>query len=137
MPTPDPTAAPRTWMPPLSQLSVVTAFSRDTMVQSGVTGIWAVHPAVDLSCRRGDKVLAIGDGIVIGAGQDQRQGAWLRIDHGDGVTADYAGMALAADYLPGDQVEIGAVIGISPSLVRMRLSRITEKLRKQMKKRNE
>ena len=32
--------------------------------------------------------------------------------------------------------EIGAVIGISPSLVRMRLSRITEKLRKQMKKRN-
>ena len=31
--------------------------------------------------------------------------------------------------------EIGAVIGISPSLVRMRLSRITEKLRKQMKKR--
>jgi len=33
--------------------------------------------------------------------------------------------------------EIGAAIGISPSLVRMRLSRITEKLRKQMKKRNE
>ena len=33
--------------------------------------------------------------------------------------------------------EIGAVIGISPSLVRMRLSRINEKLRNQMKKRNE
>lgn len=33
--------------------------------------------------------------------------------------------------------EIGAVIGISPSLVRMRLSRINEKLRSQMKKRNE
>ena len=33
--------------------------------------------------------------------------------------------------------EIGAVIGISPSLVRMRLSRINEKLRKQMEKRNE
>ena len=33
--------------------------------------------------------------------------------------------------------EIGALLGISPSLVRMRLSRITEKLRKQMKKRNE
>ena len=33
--------------------------------------------------------------------------------------------------------EIGAVIGISPSLVRMRLSRITEKLRSQMNKRNE
>ena len=33
--------------------------------------------------------------------------------------------------------EIGAVLGISPSLVRMRLSRINEKLRKQMKKRNE
>ena len=30
--------------------------------------------------------------------------------------------------------EIGALLGISPSLVRMRLSRITEKLRKQMKK---
>ena len=33
--------------------------------------------------------------------------------------------------------EIGAVIGISPSLVRMRLSRINEKLRNRMKKRNE
>ena len=31
-------------------------------------------------------------------------------------------------------VEIAEIIGISPSLVRMRLSRITEKLRKQMKK---
>lgn len=30
--------------------------------------------------------------------------------------------------------EIGALLGISPSLVRMRLSRIIEKLRKQMKK---
>ena len=33
--------------------------------------------------------------------------------------------------------EIAEIIGISPSLVRMRLSRINEKLRKQMKKRNE
>ena len=33
--------------------------------------------------------------------------------------------------------EIGETIGISPSLVRMRLSRINEKLRNRMKKRNE
>ena len=33
--------------------------------------------------------------------------------------------------------EIGEAIGISPSLVRMRLSRINEKLRNRMKKRNE
>ena len=110
-PTPAPTPAPRAWAPPLSRISVMTAFSRETMVHSGVTGIWAVHPAVDLSCQRGEKVFAIGDGTVLGAGQDQRQGAWLRIDHGDGVTAYYAGMALTADYLPGDTVELGAVIG--------------------------
>ena len=36
-----------------------------------------------------------------------------------------------------EAVEIAEIIGISPSLVRMRLSRITEKLRNQMKNENE
>lgn len=109
--TPSPTEAPHIWHPPLAEISVLTPFSLDTMIESGITGLWAVHPAVDLACQRGEKVYAIGDGTVLSAGQDKLQGVWLQIDHGDGVTALYAGMALTADYLPGDAVQFGAVIG--------------------------
>lgn len=109
--TPAPTEAPRQWGLPLDEIVVLTPFSRETMVQSGVTGVWAVHPGVDLSCQRGEKVYAIGDGTVLAAGQDKLQGAWLEIDHGDGVEVLYAGMALTADYIAGDAVRSGAVIG--------------------------
>lgn len=110
-PIPAPTKVPRQWGLPLDEIIVLTPFSRETMVQSGVTGVWAVHPGVDLSCQRGEKVYAIGDGTVLAAGQDRLQGAWLEIDHGDGVEVLYAGMALTADYLAGDSVRSGAVIG--------------------------
>lgn len=109
--TPAPTEAPRTWSAPLAEISLLTPFCADTMVQSGVTGLWAVHPAVDLACQRGEKVYAIGDGTILSAGQDKLQGVWLEIDHGDGVTALYAGLALTADYQAGDAVQSGAVIG--------------------------
>lgn len=110
-PTPAPTESPRQWGLPLDRIIVLTPFSRETMVQSGVTGVWAVHSGVDLSCQRGDKVYAVGDGIVLAAGQNRLQGAWLNIDHGDGVEVLYAGMAMTADYLAGDAVRAGAVIG--------------------------
>ncbi len=110
-PTPAPTKVPRQWGLPLDEIIVLTLFSREIMVQSGVTGVWAVHPAVDLACQRGEKVYAIADGTVLAAGQDKLQGAWLQIDHGEDVQVLYAGMALTADYLAGDSVRSGAVIG--------------------------
>ncbi len=105
------TTAPRQWASPLEQAEVLRGFSADCMVQSGLTGIWAIHDAVDLAAVRGGKVRAISDGAVTEHGQDELLGAWLRIDHGDGMEAFYAGMALGGAFLTGDDVRIGDVIG--------------------------
>ena len=109
--TPAPTETPCNWVRPLDEISVIQPFSSEKMVYSSVTGIWAVHTAVDLACQSGDKVYAISDGEVISAGIDKLKGAWLEIDHDNGITALYAGMMLTADYIAGDTVRSGAVIG--------------------------
>lgn len=110
-PAPSPTQTPRPWHMPLDEYSVLRPFDADSMVQSGITGIWAVHDAVDLAAERGAAVCALADGVVLAAGDDQLQGVWLLIDHSDGVEALYAGLALHADYRPGDRVFAGDRIG--------------------------
>lgn len=113
-PSPVPTETPRPWTPPLDEITVLRPFDADSMVQSGVTGIWAIHDAVDLATQRGAKVYAIADGVVLSTGKDQLQGVWLLIDH-SGTEALYAGLALQADYLPGDKVFSGDMIGYTGS----------------------
>lgn len=110
-PSPAPTEAPRMWNPPLDEISIARPFDADSMVQSGITGIWAIHDAVDLAAKRGAKVYATADGIVLSVGNDQLRGVWLLIDHGDGIEALYAGLSMQADYRPGDKVFAGDVIG--------------------------
>lgn len=110
-PSPAPTEAPHVWHPPLDEISIVRPFDADSMVQSGITGIWAIHDAVDLVARRGTKVYAMSDGVVLANGNDQLQGVWLLIDHNSGIEALYAGLAIQTDYLPGDKVFAGDVIG--------------------------
>lgn len=109
-PSPAPTKMPRQWTPPLDEIIVLRPFDEDSMVQSGVTGIWAIHDAVDLAAKRGAKVYAMTDGVVLSTGEDQLQGVWLLIDHSD-IEALYAGLALQADYRSGDKVFSGDVIG--------------------------
>lgn len=110
-PAPTPTATPRVWTAPVAEVTVLTPFCRDTMVESSIPGVWAVHAAVDLACRRGEPILAMADGTVLDGGQDRLRGAWLQIDHGDGVSVLYAGLTMTADYIAGDRVRAGAVIG--------------------------
>lgn len=109
-PTPAPTTAPRKWCPPLEQISVLRAFDAEHMSQNSVTGIWQLHAAVDLAAAHGESIHAISDGTVTANGNDPLLGVWLCIEHGD-VDVLYAGMTLTADYIPGDIVEAGAVIG--------------------------
>lgn len=112
-PSPAPTAAP-VWHAPLLQVDVLRAFSVDAMVRSGVTGLWRIHPGVDLQCAAGDGVFAMMDGTVDAVGQDDMRGHWVRIDHGGGVIATYAGMA-AADCKTGEKVRQGHQIGTGGS----------------------
>lgn len=110
-PSPSPKATPRPWNAPMDDTAVVRPFSTASMVQSSVTGIWSIHDSVDLAASPGQKIYAIGDGVVLSAGNDALQGAWLLIDHGDGIEALYAGLAMTAAYVPDDKVFAGDVIG--------------------------
>ncbi len=112
-PSPAPTAAP-VWHAPLFQVDVLRSFSGDAMVRSGVTGLWRIHPGVDLKCAAGDGVFAMMDGTVDAVGQDDMQGHWVRIDHGGGVMATYAGLA-AADCKTGEKIRQGHPIGTGGS----------------------
>ena len=110
-PSPMPTVAIKIWNAPLNELVIVRPFSTETMVSSEISGIWSFHDAVDLKASLGDKVFAIADGVITAAGKNPLLGAWLQIDHGSGVEALYAGMAMAGSYLPGDDVRAGDTIG--------------------------
>ncbi len=110
-PTPAPTAAPQVFQPPLEGISVLRGFDATRMVQSGVTGLWQLHDAVDLRCAAGDPIRAMADGTVTSASAKGLMGAAVTIDHGQGVTAQYAGMAMLAGLRQGDPVEAGQTIG--------------------------
>lgn len=112
-PSPCPTTTPRIWCAPLNETIIITPFSNEAMVQSGISGIWSIHDAVDLKASLGEKVSAIADGVVTAAGKDQLLGVWMQIDHGSGVEALYAGMAIAGAYIPGDAVRAGDTIGFA------------------------
>lgn len=114
-PSPAPTVTPRLWSAPLDEINILRPFDADSMVQSGITGIWAIHDAIDLAAKRGAKVYAMADGVVLSAGNDRLRGVWLLIDHGGGIEALYAGLALEASYIAGDKVFGKDVIGYAGS----------------------
>lgn len=110
-PSPAPTAAPQCWQPPLVSFSILRPFSSEVMVKSGVTGLWTVHDALDLKGDRGALVQAMSDGVITEAGKDRLLGVWMEVDHGGGVKALYAGMALPGAFIAGDRVSPGDTIG--------------------------
>ena len=108
--TPAPTQVPRQWMAPLDDISILRGYDDQRMVQSGASGLWSLHAAVDLAAARVTPVHAISDGTVLAHGEDALLGVWLRVQHGD-VQALYAGMAMAGAYITGDAVDIGDTLG--------------------------
>lgn len=109
--TPAPTAAPQIWHSPLESISVLRSFDAARMVQSGVTGLWQLHDALDLRCSPGEPVLAMADGTVTQVSEKGLMGACVAIDHGQGIVAQYAGMELHAGLRQGDPITAGQTIG--------------------------
>lgn len=109
-PVPTPTIAPVQWCAPLDTLETVRRFDTAAMVCLD-SGVWSIHDAVDLKAKPGTPIHAIGDGEVTGSGNDKLQGAWLTIQHKGGIMSHYAGMSLINDYIAGDAVRAGDIIG--------------------------
>lgn len=116
-PKPSPSAAPPQWQAPLETISVIRGFDAARMVQSGVTGHWQLHDAVDLRCVAGEPVRSMSDGTVTAVAAKGLMGASLTIDHDQGICAEYAGMSLHAGLREGDPVQAGQIIGFGGNTV--------------------
>lgn len=110
-PSPAPTDAPVIWVQPVKACRVLQAFDGTRMVQSGVTGIWALHDAIDLAADAGEPIAAMAEGVVTACGQEGIRGSWVQVEHPEGVVAEYAGMSLLAAIEPGDRVRAGQTLG--------------------------
>lgn len=110
-PTPAPTFAP--WQPPTDSLVVLSGFDATRLKRSAVTGLWRLHDAVDLQCEVGEQIRAMAGGEVVETGSKGLLGAYVTIDHGQGLCAQYAGMTLLAGLRAGDPVEAGQVLGFA------------------------
>lgn len=113
--TPSPTAtiAPTVWGLPLKSLKIVQGYSADTLVQSGVTGVWRLHDAIDLQTASGEPVWAIIPGIVADCGVSELQGAWVTVNSTDGHTVHYAGMKMLSAVQIGDKITLGQTLGFA------------------------
>lgn len=110
-PTALPSPAPALWVAPLSEYRLVRGFSGDTMAPSGVTGLWAVHQAVDLAAPAGSPVAAVADGRVKASGTDDFCGVWIEIAHAGGIVSRYEALKLLGACQVGDPVRAGQTIG--------------------------
>lgn len=69
-----------------------------------------LHEGLDYAASLGDTVVAVADGLVIATGETQTEGAWLELDHGDGLTTRYAQLSYLLVRV-GDQVGAGQALG--------------------------
>ena len=107
-PSPLPTQQPSIWQPPLEEMDVSRAFTGTEMLRSGMTGLWAVHHAVDLSADAGTPVLAMATGKVEACDES---GRWITLAHTGGYTTHYSSLSMLGSYRTGDPVRAGQVIG--------------------------
>lgn len=110
-PTPSPTYAP--WQPPTDSLIVLQGFDAGRLKRSAVTGLWRLHDAVDLRCEVGGQIRAMADGTVAETGSKGLLGAYVTVDHGQGLHAQYAGMTMLSGLRAGDPVQAGQVLGFA------------------------
>ena len=92
---------------------MLSGFDATRLKRSAVTGLWRLHDAVDLQCEVGEQIRAMAGGEVVETGSKGLLGAYVTIDHGQGLCAQYAGMTLLAGLRAGDPVEAGQVLGFA------------------------
>jgi len=91
---------------------IIKDYSDGEMVKSATMGDWRVHNGVDFAGEADAPVLAIQSGAVTDVAHDPLWGTIVTIDHGQGVTARYCGLAEGGTPKAGQQVAQGEQIGI-------------------------
>jgi len=90
---------------------VTKKFSNNTPVYFKTMKDWRVHNAIDLKAERGAKVKSILPGKVKNIKNDEFFGMTITIEHDNGITAEYSGLANTVFVKINDRVTTGQEIG--------------------------
>lgn len=108
--SPVPTESPLLFHQPVNGF-VDREFSLEEPQFFAATGMWQIHPGIDLAAEYGTPVECCLPGTVTGVWKDNQLGLTVVVAHADGYESVYAGLA-AADYVQaGDAVAKGQTLG--------------------------
>ena len=83
----------------------------EALAYSETMGDWRTHDGLDLATSLGAQVYATASGTVSAIYKDDFMGTTVEIDHGNGLTSQYANLAEVPTVAVGDGVSTGSVIG--------------------------
>ena len=101
----------RTYRLPLDDTKAVKEYSPTVPVKNETMGDWRVHGGVDFAAKEGDKVYAVGDGVVKKVTSDENWGYVIEVDHG-AFTARYCAVQQDGAVPIGKTLHKGDVIGV-------------------------
>ena len=119
--TPTTTAAPtaaaaaaetqrETFRLPLNGTKIQKDYSPTIPVKSTTMGDWRTHNGIDFAAKEGDKVYAVGSGVVTKVTSDEGWGYVIEVDHGS-FTARYCALQQDGAVSIGKTLKKGDVIG--------------------------
>ncbi len=109
-PLPLPTTSGFTFIQPVSGFTGRT-FSLTQPEYFAQSGVWQVHPGLDLEAEYGAIVSACAAGKVLSVENNSLMGLTVRIAHEDGYESLYAGLSEASYVHPGDPIMAGQTLG--------------------------
>lgn len=95
---------------------ILKDFSNGEMVESRTMGDWRVHNGVDFGGTKGNDVTAVADGKILSVANDDFYGTVVEVDHGNGMTVRYCGLAANSTLPEGSRIEKGDRIGALGSI---------------------
>lgn len=90
---------------------IINPYSNGELVKSVTLDVWKTHDGADIAAEEGAAVAACMKGKVTEINNDPLWGICVVIDHGDGVTGHYYGLAQTLNVKAGQEVSMGEIIG--------------------------
>ncbi len=90
---------------------IIKGFSEEELQYSLTYNDLRLHTGIDIKASVGTAVKAAGEGVVLSTVKDPNWGTTVTINHGNGITAVYAGLADKVTVKKGDIVKAGTVLG--------------------------
>ena len=101
---------PPSWVSPV-QGEIGRAYTVDALAYDQTMRDWRTHDGIDVLAKKGELVRSASSGTVKSVGDDDLYGTTVIIDHGDGISSVYSGLAAEPPVCVGDKVKAGEVIG--------------------------